>query len=180
MAMDSEKDKRTGRPDAFVLYVIELCKKDKGAAAALRRANNPATEYQSWEFLAAFSIDLENPFERIPYATIAAAIARTKPEKNGSIGIGKAIALCYDDRSASEQAKAKLRRLLACASTEEACRILRPLFSLVESRADAALDYARLLKQLTSFSYDDNKVKTQWASEFYHQAVANETVEVGE
>lgn len=168
--MDSEHEKKRSRQESFVQYMIELCKKDNGAAAALRRADNPATEYQSWEYLAAFSIDLEKPFERIPYATIAAAIARAKPEKNGSMGIGKAIALCYDDRSDSDQAKAKLRRLLACDSTEEACRILRPLFSLIESKSEAMPDYARLLRQLTGFNFDSNRSKTQWASEFYRQS----------
>lgn len=174
--MDSEIN--TSRQQAFVNYLIDLCQRDKGAAAALRRADNPTTEYQSWEYLAAFSIDLENPFERIPYATIAAAIARAKPDSNGSTGIGKAIALCYDDRSESDQAKAKLRRLLACDSTEEVCRILRPLLALVESRIGAVLDYVTLLKQLTWFKHNNNSVKTLWANEFYRQTTSIETEEV--
>ncbi|UWX57357.1 type I-E CRISPR-associated protein Cse2/CasB [Chlorobaculum sp. MV4-Y] len=174
--MDNEK--KTGRPEKFVEFVIGLCQKDKGAAAALRRADNPATEYQSWEYLARFSVDLEKPFERIPYATIAAAIARAKAEHNGSAGIGKAIAFCYEDRSKSDQAKARLRRLLACDSVTEACRILRPLFSLIDSKAPVTLDYAKLLDQLLWFNSNSNRIKTAWATDFYRHAgeTANEEV----
>ena len=176
--MDNEKEKKTGRPEKFVEFVIGLCQKDKGAAAALRRADNPATEYQSWEYLAGFNIDLENQFERIPYATIAAAISRAKAERNGSAGIGKAIAFCYEDRSKSDQAKARLRRLLACDSVTEACRILRPLFSLIDSKAAVTLDYAKLLDQLIWFHRDSNRVKTAWATDFYRYAAKTENEEV--
>jgi CRISPR system Cascade subunit CasB len=176
--MDNEK--KSGRPEKFVQFVIELCQNDKGAAAALRRADNPATEYQSWEYLAGFRIDLENPFERIPYAAIAAAIARSKIERDGSAGIGNALAFCYEDQSKSNQAKARLRRLLACDSVEEACRILRPLFSLIDSKSTVTIDYSRLLRELISFGYDSNKnnVKTAWAADFYRHAAetANEEV----
>jgi len=175
--MDNEKEKKTGRPEKFVEFVIGLCQRDKGAAASLRRADNPATEYQSWEYLAGFNIDLENPFERIPYAAIAAAIARAKAERNGSAGIGKAIAFCYDDKSASEQAKARLRRLLACDSVTEVCRILRPLFSLIDSKAAGTLDYSRLLRDLMSFGDDSNRVKTGWATDFYRHAAKAENEE---
>lgn len=174
--MDNEK--KTGRPEAFVEFVIGLCQRDKGAAAALRRADNPATEYQSWEHLAGFNIDLENPFERIPYATIAAAISRAKVERNGSAGIGKAIAFCYEDRNKSDQAKARLRRLLACDSVKEACRILRSLFSLIDSKAAVTLDYAKLLDQLIWFNSNSNRVKTSWATDFYRHAAETENEEV--
>ncbi|AAM73191.1 MAG TPA: type I-E CRISPR-associated protein Cse2/CasB [Chlorobaculum sp.] len=176
--MDNEKEKKTGRQKQFVEFVIGLCQRDKGAAAALRRADNPATEYQSWEYLAGFNIDLEKPFERIPYAAIAAAIARAKAERNGSAGIGKAIAFCYEDRSKSDQAKARLRRLLACNSVEEACRILRPLFSLIDSKAAVTLDYAELLSQLLWFNDDSNRIKTDWATDFYRHAAKTENEEV--
>jgi CRISPR system Cascade subunit CasB len=162
-----DNDKKTGRSEAFVQFVIALCQKNKGAAAALRRADNPATEYQSWEYLAGFRIDLENPYERVPYAAIAAAIARAKIESDGASGIGKAIACCYDEKSGSEQAKARLRRLLACDSVTEACRILRPLFSLIDSKAAITLDYSRLLSQLLWFNRDSNDIKTKWATDFY-------------
>lgn len=158
---------------AFVDYIIRRCQADNGLRAALKRADNPATEYQSWEVLAGFNVDLEYENQRLPYATIAAAIAaaiaRAKIENNGSVRIGQAIARCYEDGNASDQAKAKLRRLLACDSVPEACRILRPLFSLIEARSNIALDYARLLDDLLWFGHDASqlRIKARWAQDFY-------------
>ncbi len=59
--MDTEVEK-SSRGSSFVGYVISRCQQDNGLAAALRRADNPATEYQSWELLAGFNIDLEKPW----------------------------------------------------------------------------------------------------------------------
>ena len=135
---------KPNKSEQFVKFIIELIHKDNGAAAALKRADNPATEYQSWEYLARF-IDIDKDYERLPYATIASALAKAKAEQNGSVRIGEAITRCYEDGKDSEQAKVKLRRLLACDSVEEACRVLRPLFSLINSKAGIKLDYAALL-----------------------------------
>jgi CRISPR system Cascade subunit CasB len=127
MSNDARKVSKT---EAFVKFTLEQCQKDKGIAAGLKRADNPNTEYQCWEHLAAFHIDLEKEFERLPYATIAAAIAKAKAEHDGNINIGRAIALCYEDGNNSDQAKAKLRRLLACESVDEVCRVYLPLFRI--------------------------------------------------
>ena len=116
--MSSEASK-PGKSEAFVKFTLEQCQKGRGSISAeLKRADNPATEYQCWEHLAVFHINLEKGYERLPYATIAAAIAKAKADHNGSIGIGRAITLCYEDGNNSDQAKAKLRRLLACESVE--------------------------------------------------------------
>lgn len=158
---------------AFVDYIINRCQSDNGLRAILKRADNPSTEYQSWEVLAGFNVDLEYENQRLPYATIGAAIARAKAEKNGSAKIGNAIARCYEDGNTSDQAKAKLRRLLACDSVAEACRILRPLFSLIEAKGNSALDYAGLLNDLLWFGHDDSqiRIKARWAQSFYGQPV---------
>lgn len=175
--MNNEPETKIRRSQAFVQFIIALIKQNKGTAAVLRRADNPATEYQSWEYLAAFNIDLEKPWERLPFAIVAAAIAKGKIESNGSIGIGNAIARSYEDGNQSDQAKAKLRRLLACGSVEEVCRILRPLFSLFESRGVTPINYAGLLEQLLKFHWDSQRIKTQWAQEFYRQNQKIETKE---
>lgn len=166
--------KDTPRNRAFVDYIISRCHSDNGLRAALKRADNPATEYQSWEVLAGFKIDLEHENQRLPYATIAAAIARTKADKNGSTKIGQAIARCYEDGNVSDQAKAKLRRLLACDSVPEACRILRPLFSLIEAKGGVTLNYAQLLDDLLWFGHEDSqlRIKARWAQDFYGKPAA--------
>lgn len=154
---------------AFVDYIISRCQADNGLRAALKRADNPATEYQSWEVLAGFHINLEYENQRLSHAAIAAAVARAKVEKNGTVRIGQAIARCYEDGNASDQAKAKLRRLLACDSVPEACRILRPLFSLIEAKGNIVLDYAGLLNDLLWFGHDESqiRIKARWAQDFY-------------
>lgn len=167
----SDEVKKASKSESFVIRTIDLCQKNKGLAAGLKRADNPATEYQCWEHLAAFNIDLEKDYQRLPYATIAAAIAKAKVEHNGSMGIGRGIALCYEEGNNSDQAKAKLRRLLACESIEEVCRILRPLLSLVDSKVNLRLNYAHLLSDLLKFHFDNQRVKVRWAQDFYKQAM---------
>ena len=168
--MNNQREKKT-RTEAFVSFIIERINNDKGIAAALRRADNPATEYQCWEQLAAFNIQLDNSNERLPFATVAAAIAKAKVEKNGTAGIGQALADCYDDRCENDQAKSKLRRLLACDSIDEACRILRPLFSLIHSRTEINLDYAQILDDLLNFNFRKQQIKSRWAQNFYKKSV---------
>jgi CRISPR system Cascade subunit CasB len=157
---------KLNKSEQFVNFIIELIKIDNGAAAALKRADNPVTEYQSWEYLARF-IDIDKDYERLPYAAIASALAKAKSECNGSIRIGEAIARCYEDGKESDQAKAKLRRLLACDSVEEVCRFLRPLFSLINSKSGIQLDYAALLQDLHWFHADNQRTKAKWAQNFY-------------
>ena len=162
-------------PKRFVQSIISRISvdKDKACRAALCRADNPSTEYQSWEYLASF-IDISNPSIRLPYATIAAAIAKATPKDDGTGGIGKAIASCYSDGNASDQAKAKLRRLLACDSLEEACRIIRPLLSLIESKSSTNVNFTRLLRELLKFNEDDQGVKSGWAQDFYRPSSEGE------
>jgi len=109
--------------------------------------------------------DLDKDWERRPFAVIAAAAAHAKPNKDGSLGIGKAITMCYEDRNKSDSAKQKLRRLLACDSIQEACSILRPLLRLIASHG-VPLDYGRLLNELIWFG-DGEKAKVKWAVDFY-------------
>lgn len=177
MTSPAEKPETPNRETAFVAATIQRCQEDKGLAARLRRADNPATEYQSWEWLAQkpWSVDLEKPWERLPYATIVAAIARAKPNANGSLRLGHAISESFRTDPNREQAKARLRRLLACNDTAEACRILRPTLKLIESRVAQSLDYSRLLKQLRSFHNDAERIRAQWAQEFYRQPTTEET-----
>jgi CRISPR system Cascade subunit CasB len=163
------------REARFVLGVIQQCGRDKGLAARLRRADNPATEYQSWDLLAGYGIDLTKDAQRLPFATVAAAIARAKAERNGNLGLGRAIAACYVDSQKNDQAKARLRRLLACDELAELCRVLRPLFSLIDSKVGKSLDYVRLLKQLRWFASNDQQIKAQWAQDFYGQHASLDT-----
>ncbi len=157
----------TNKYDAFIAYLFTQIERDKGFAAKLRRADNPSTEYQSWEILARFNVNLDRPSERLPYALIAAAVAKSKQPENGQLLIGQAIAKSFDDGAKSDQAAMRLRRLLACQDTEEVCRILRPLLSFIQSRVKAPLDFTSLLKDLLFFNLDPQKAKAKWAQQFF-------------
>jgi len=163
--MDKIEEKVT-REQAFVQYVLRRLQNDSAFGAALRRADNPTTEYQSWEYLSMWC-DIDKTWELMPFATIGAALARAKPLTDGSMGIGSAIASCYTEEGISgnqnDNAKAKLRRLLACDTVEEACKILRPLLSLINARG-IPLSYIDLLSDLTHF---DEFKKQKWAVDFY-------------
>ncbi|WP_058914444.1 type I-E CRISPR-associated protein Cse2/CasB [Entomohabitans teleogrylli] len=168
--MSATTERRT-RSGEFISYLFRLCNQDKGSAARLRRAANPATEYQSWEVLGSFGIRLDNDVERRVHALIAAGLANSRAEKNGTLTLGRAIALSFPEGNASDQARARLRRLLACDSAQEACLILRPLLTLVQSRVPSALDYERLLNDLLWFS---DKTKARWAQQFYTREAREE------
>src|SRR5690625_3849039 len=103
-------EQERSREERFIQSVISRCEQEKGVAARLRRADNPATEYQSWELLATYGVDLEREQERLPFATIAAALAKAKADRNGSLSLGRAIIACFDGDPESKQAKARLRR----------------------------------------------------------------------
>lgn len=182
---EKEAPVNAGKEASFVAWLIARCQDDKGLAARLRRADNPATEYQCWETLAAWGVDLEREGQRLPFATVAAAIARAKPPANGSLILGRAIARCFDEGNQSDQAKTRLRRLLACGELAELCRVLRPMLTLIESRVAQPLDYAWLLKQLVDFGRASaggndtwlQRIKAQWAQDFYGQKAEAEAGE---
>jgi len=160
---------KSSRGDKFVVFVLRRLVNDTAFGAALRRADNPATEYQSWEYLASWC-DLEDVFERACYATVAAGLARVKKSLNTPSSIGSIIARCYDDGNQDDSAKRKLRRLLACDTSLEACQWVRPLLRLAESRG-VRINFGRLLDDLLHFG---TKVKERWAMDFYGRREAKD------
>jgi len=158
----------------FVEHVLKFRKDDnKAAMAVLKCADNPSKAIKSWEYLARF---INNGYDPLLSFTIAAAIIKSEIKTNGEIGIGEALILRYKDDGGKEsnQAKAKLRRLLACDSAEELCDVLRPLLSLINSKGSKSLDYAKLLKQLRKFNAESQFIKTQWATDFYRYQPSGE------
>lgn len=156
------------RSTAFVDYLFQRNQNDKGFAARMRRADNPATEWYSWDTLVNFNVNLTSVNERLPFQLIAAAVSRSSQQANGSLKFGQAIAGAFPDGNQNDQAKMRLRRLLACDNTEEVCRILRPLLSLIQSRGGKPLNYAALLEDLRWFSLP---VKARWAQQFYGKPI---------
>ena len=85
--MNEQSIKET-RGHIFVRRVIALCEKDNGIAAALRRADNPYTENQSWAYLCACGVNIEKDWERRPAALIAAAVAKADGPHDDAVGRG--------------------------------------------------------------------------------------------
>lgn len=158
---DEEGNRSKGR--RFVEHVLGRMGQSPGYGAALRRADNAATEYQAWEHLASWC-DLEKEGERLPFATVAAALARAHPERDGEVPLGRAIAACYDDGNQADAARARLRRLVACTTVHEVCSVLRPLLSLVAAKG-VRLDHGALLDELLWFRPE--KTRIRWAAQFY-------------
>lgn len=159
--------KKISRGTKFTEFVLGRIEKDNKFRAALCRADNPDTEYQSWEYLASWC-ELDKDWSRLPFTVTAASLARRKQSTDGSLGIGKAISKCYTDEghdngSEKDSAKAKLRRLIACKTVGEACAIVRPILKLTESRG-VAVDHARLLDDLLYFN---EATVRRWAVDFY-------------
>lgn len=174
--MTEQTIKKMSRGEKFIDYIRSITASNNAKAAALKRADNPALEYQSWEILNNFGVDLTNQQERSIFCLISAAAAKAKIKSDGSFGIGSAIANCY--ASKSEQASAKLRRLIACESLDELCLVLRPLLQFILSQLGNGLNYGRLLDELLQFQWDPLKVKARWAQNFYHQKASKEEEDV--
>lgn len=156
------------RSQRFVAAMLDRCAQDKGFAARLRRADNPDTEPYAYGILSAFGVNLEQDDERRPFALIGAALSRDKRGQDGSLGLGAALRHCVEDR---EQGAARLRRLLVCRRQEEACRVLRPLLSLLAAK-QAPLCHARLLDDLLAFPSENarRRIRLRWAQEYYGHA----------
>ncbi len=164
---EEQKAKKLSKYQRFVNHVITEIAKNSGFRAALKRADNPTTAYQSWEYLAKWcAIDKKGQY--LPYTTIGAALAKAKVEHEGTLGIGRALASCYDDGNKSDQAKRKLRRLLSCTNIAEVCEVVRPLLSLISSRSNGSLNYSRLLEELRYFN---EQTRQKWAIDFYGKPV---------
>lgn len=171
--MNDQQLKKASRGEKFISSISGIIGSNTAKAAALRRADNPALEYQSWEILNRF-VDLTHPQERLIFSLIAAAAAKGKVKEDGTLGIGAALANCYEGKSGNDQAVAKLRRLIACDSIEELRSVLRPLLQLVLSKNGVVLNYGRLLDELLQFQWDPLKIKARWAQNFYDQELSEE------
>lgn len=174
--MESNEHPRAQR---FVSSVLARCGQDNGFAARLRRADNPDTEYYALGDLCNLGINVENDFERLPFALVGAALCRHSPPRDGGMNLGEALRACFEEE---KQGATRLRRLLACDRQDELCRVLRPVLSLVAARASdrgVSLCYAGLLDDLLDFRSDfrQQRIKLQWAQGYYRNKAKEETPE---
>ena len=156
-------------PEGFVSAVIERIKKDTGYRAVMSRADNPAFESAVWEHLIPYC-NIENDYERIPFAVIGAAIARIRPEANGQSKLGEAFRGICKNEDDREREGRRFRRLISCESSLELCTLLRPVLQYLASNG-AAFDYAALLKDVL---YWNRKTRLAWTVQFYGKIASGE------
>lgn len=166
MADEQKKTLEEERVDNFFKHVHS--KTETAMKAAFKRADNPDTEYQCWEYLPYYGVNLDCPKERLPYITVFSSIARSDRCTDGTLKFGKALLAAYDYDRGSEPACARLRRVLACDSTEEVCAVLRSMLRFITGK-DIDISYASLLRDLNHFDGDGNskRIKAMWAQQFW-------------
>ena len=152
----------------FVAMTIRRTKdaSDTGFQAVMRRADNPHQCSAAWEFLVPFC-DIANERQRLAFALVGAAIARAKPDRDGSASLGQALRnICGADADAVERESRRLRRLIACDTTEELIPVLRPILNYVQGNG-AVVGYERLLRELLFWN---EKTRIAWTRDFYRKS----------
>lgn len=168
--------KHRGRENVarFVNDVHERSHKDHGYRACFRRALSPAQTPQIWGELTSY-IDITKPVDRALFTLVGASIALENSETLGKHGLGATLRQCGSDKASQSEDKsdpqvARLRRILRCRTSDDLCEVLRPVLALIRSRKPGALDYVRLLDELLSFDFAQERVKAQWVNDFYRKS----------
>lgn len=163
--------KEKTRAERFVDQLV-LRSADKGLMAKFKKADTLESEHECWGYLVGFGVDLEKPWERIPYSMIGAAVARADLEKDGCYGLGQSLADCFEnikvDGVMTNSGEGRLKSLLACSSTEDVCQVLRPLLRFINGKTSKPLCHGRLLHDLVYFEKSEDRIKRRWAMEFYN------------
>lgn len=170
-SIETTEVSQLNRQQKFIAYVISRISKSNRDAAAMKRAENPEQEHKAWEILAGFGVDLEKPWERRSYAVIGSAVANRKAVKNGNVPFGRALRMAFTNDDGSKEisrgAESRLRRVLASTDSDDLVSTIRPMLTLIGKRVSSPIDFARLLKQIGTFHFDPERVKSQIANEFY-------------
>lgn len=167
---DMDSLKTASEITGFVGEAVSRSSRDSAYRAAMQRADNPDTAALSWEYLARWC-DISNDHERLPFALVGAAIAREKPESNGSKNLGEVFRACCKNEDDTEREQRRFRRLLSCDSNIELCEVLRSTLKYLQGKQPGQIDYIRLLQDILYFG---DRVKLRWASGFYGQKAKND------
>lgn len=153
-------------PAGFTAAVIARVKTDTAFRAIMSRADNPTFESAAWEYLIPYC-NIENDYERIPFAVIGAAIARIRPETDGNAGIGTAFFSICRDADDRDRQSVRFRRLIACDSPLELGRVIRPILPYLVKNG-ATVNFTQLLKDLI---YWNPQIRIRWTVQFYNRDI---------
>ena len=139
--------------------------RNRGLMADLRQGLSPATEYRAWPHVAPWC-RLDNDRERRIWLTTAAGFAiHQRTTDSGNMGTVLTALATRGGRDAKGLTTfdSRFRRLLACASSSEACDHLASILRTAQ-RNSVPVNFAQLFTDLT---YWGERVKQRWAAEYW-------------
>lgn len=143
---------------------------DRGYLSVMRMADHPRLRYRVFGTLARNGIRLEQCYS-LPYTVLGASIARVKLTQDGELSLGKALRLAFGENKAEDPSvQTRLRRLIACDSSQELCQILPSVLRLIESRLENKhLCYRKLYELIALFDVDLQRGRSLLVQGFYNQ-----------
>jgi len=143
----------------FWKQVDEVCK-DRGNRAALRRYWSDTARHQSYPVLGRLAA------LRDPRRAILAALYAVHPSHQTGSGVGRAALRLGDRKDGEHPYDRHFRRLLASDSLDDLGHQLHRLAKRLE-REGVPLDYERLYFDLNRWRNSAERVKVEWAAEFW-------------
>lgn len=163
--------------DPFINKLIDACD-DPGSAAALRKYWSPTTAHYAYPILGRLRV----PNLKHPDAITAAIYSINPNHKKSGNSVGKACLQLAGGRinaSGFDTFEPHMQRLLASTELDDLKPQLRRI-SIRLKHAGIHIDYNRLMWDLRKWNKQSDKVKTQWAMQFWQapaQHIATEGVE---
>lgn len=172
--MNTEDDLTSKINAEYLVSSIFRIKNDnKGDAANLRRANNPATQHYAWPIMVRLGFSLSNARNNAIIPLIAASIANEPTSDNGNTPFAKILGALAKESPSLEK---RFSRLVDATNAVELCGLLGSNINLVQSKSDSSrIDYIALTKELISFDYKRDAIRAKWSEQFYRNFQSNET-----
>lgn len=143
----------------FIDRIAKVCE-DRGDRASLRRYWSETARHQAYPVLGRLGA------LRDDRKTILAALFAEHPNHQPGLGVGKA-ALALGERKEGEHPYDRhFRRLLACDTLDDLGHQLHRLVKRL-ARDGVGLDYAALHQKLNFWANYSERVKVDWAAEFW-------------
>jgi len=154
----------------FIANLIQICDKDRGHAASLRRHWSETTRHQALPILGRLGAIGDDR------TTTIAALYAVHPQHADGIGIGRAALRLGDRKEGEHHYDRHFRRLLASSNLKDLAPQLHRLVKRLD-RDGIPLDYGKLLKNLNFWSTGyAERVKTDWAKDFWQTPAESPSV----
>lgn len=139
---------------------------NRGFMADMRKASSTSTRHYAWPMMAPFC-DLQDPAQEEAFSLVGYALARSKKDmpNTGNLGATLRVLTCLDKRFPGKggPTDGRMKRLLACRSSVEMCRLLRPMMGLIQSKG-VGVDHTKLLEDILGWG---ETVRRNWAAAYY-------------